>query len=1337
VLAGLLGAAGAPVAPAGTVVGWGDNNHGQLDAPAELTNAVAVASGFRHSLALTRAGTIVPWGDNYFGQTNVPAGLSNVVAVAAGSLNSVALRADGSLIAWGNNHFNLTNPPPDLTNVVAVAGGSDHYLALRRDGAVAGWGWNDTGQTNPPAGLSNVVAVAAGSLHSVALRANGEVVAWGHNFFGQSSVPPTLSNVVAISAGAYHTLALQADGTVVAWGDNASGLTSVPRDASNVIAIASGAYHALALRADGAVIAWGQNDAGQTTVPATLSNVTAVAAGTYQSLAVLDGGPPFLSAAPVDATVDADATARFVGRATGALPLSYQWQRNGGDIAGATNAALLLPAAQPADAGAFTLVVSNAFGAVTSAPAILTVIGKPPAIVAQPRGQVVSPGWDVTLAVTATGTEPLAYQWFFNGVDVPDETNASLAFPGVKLADGGDYFVVISNVAGAVTSAVATLAVVEFDLALESGELRWRSDGDAPWFVQTNVTHDGADAAQSGAFAGAGQSGLATTVMGPGTLAFWWKVSSAGPQHPLRCSVNGALTAQIYGEADWEQRVILLPAGEMELSWEYRKDDNPPAGLDAAWLDEVSFTPGGTAPTVTNQPSSQNVLAGATVTFSASAVGTLPLRFQWQFNGADIPGATNPTFVVVSAQPRHVASYRLVVSNDFGSDASAEATLIVRNVAAWGRNSGGQTIVPPDLTNAVAVSGGYDHSLALRADGTVAAWGTNSFGQTTVPASVTNVVALAAGRDHNLVLKAGGTVAVWGRNNFGQLNLPAGLTNVTAVASGYDFCMALKADGTVRVWGRTDSGQTNVPAGAAANLVAIAAGGYHCLALRNDGLVFAWGSNFFGPTTVPPGLSNVVAIAGGGEHSLAIQADGTTVAWGYNSIGQSSVPPQMTEGAQVSGGRYFSLGLRGDGNVIGWGFPFDGAVNVPANVTNVIAIAAGGWHSMALIGDGAPVVTVPPLSQTVFSGANVTLNTRAVGRPPLTYRWQRDGVDVTGPTTPWLTLPGAQVADSGAYRIVVSNALGVVTSAVATVTVRLSLADALDAPALAWTTSGGSAAWAGQTDTAHDGSDAARSGVIGHSQQSVLQTSVSGPGTLTFWWKVSSETNNDTLRFLVNSVAQTSLSGETDWRQETVYLTAGNKILQWRYVKNASASAGQDAGWVDQVSYTPGASAPVILSQPSNQSVLAGGNATFSVTAGGTPPLSYQWRKDGTNVAGATNTTLTLTNLHRRDSGLVSVLVTNAQGSAPGSNAVLTVRAPQRLVLLPPAGDGLAALLFGDADGNPLLPGDADNFEIRASTNLVDWVALAGELTLTNGLLLRRDADSTNHPARFYQVLER
>src|SRR5206468_3437980 len=112
--------------------------------------------------------------------------------------------------------------------------------------------------------------------------------------------------------------------------------------------------------------------------------------------------------------------------------------------------------------------------------------------------------------------------------------------------------------------------------------------------------------------------------------------------------------------------------------------------------------------------------------------------------------------------------------------------------------------------------------------------------------------------------------------------------------------------------------------------------------------------------------------------------------------------------------------------------------------------------------------------------------------------------------------------------------------------------------------------WFGQTNVTHDGVDAAQSGAIGDSQQSWVETTVAGPGTLNFWWKISSEFGYDFLSFLINGVEQSGkVSGEVDWQQKTVDLPPRNQTLRWQYSKDSNGAVGQDVAWLDQVSFVP------------------------------------------------------------------------------------------------------------------------------------------------------------------------
>lgn len=123
-------------------------------------------------MALRTDGTVRAWGRNVEGQCNVPTELSNVVAVAAGFVHSLPLRADGTVRAWGGGPGGYDrgqcNVPVDLTNVLALAGGGYHSLALLADGSVRAWGESMVLSNLPPA-----AAVSAGFQHSLALVNSG------------------------------------------------------------------------------------------------------------------------------------------------------------------------------------------------------------------------------------------------------------------------------------------------------------------------------------------------------------------------------------------------------------------------------------------------------------------------------------------------------------------------------------------------------------------------------------------------------------------------------------------------------------------------------------------------------------------------------------------------------------------------------------------------------------------------------------------------------------------------------------------------------------------------------------------------------------------------------------------------------------------------------------------------------------------------------------------------------------------------------------------------------------------------------------------------------------
>jgi len=172
---------------------------------------------------------------------------------------------------------------------------------------------------------------------------------------------------------------------------------------------------------------------------------------------------PVITAQPTNQSVTAGQTATFSVAATGTAPLSYQWKKNGVNIAGATASSYTTPATTTGDNGStFQVVVSNSAGSAPSATVTLTVSAAAvaPTITTQPANQTVTAGQSATFSVAATGTAPLSYQWQENGANISGATASSYTTPATTSNDNGSTFqVVVGNAAGNTPSATATLTV--------------------------------------------------------------------------------------------------------------------------------------------------------------------------------------------------------------------------------------------------------------------------------------------------------------------------------------------------------------------------------------------------------------------------------------------------------------------------------------------------------------------------------------------------------------------------------------------------------------------------------------------------------------------------------------------------------------------------------------------------------------------------------------------------------------------------------------------------------------------------------------------------------------
>jgi len=176
-------------------------------------------------------------------------------------------------------------------------------------------------------------------------------------------------------------------------------------------------------------------------------------------------GLPVINTQPQSQTNSAGATSVFTVQASGAPPLAYQWQFDGGPITDATNFTLTLAGLGATNQGTYSVLVSDSSGTTPSQDASLTVL-LPPSILTQPASQTVPAGAVVTLSVAAIGGMPLSYQWFLNNTPLSNggaftgSATSNLTISGVSGAQAGSYYVTVSNTTSTATSQTAVVALI-------------------------------------------------------------------------------------------------------------------------------------------------------------------------------------------------------------------------------------------------------------------------------------------------------------------------------------------------------------------------------------------------------------------------------------------------------------------------------------------------------------------------------------------------------------------------------------------------------------------------------------------------------------------------------------------------------------------------------------------------------------------------------------------------------------------------------------------------------------------------------------------------------------
>jgi len=637
----------------------------------------------------------------------------------------------------------------------------------------------------------------------------------------------------------------------------------------------------------------------------------------------------------VEVTSGQNVTLAVEGSGTG--PIGYQWSRNGLAIAGATTSTYVLAGASAADNGAhFTVSLANPGRSVTSdeTTLVVTSVVQAPVVATDPPPlTVVTAGQTATLTVAGTGAT--AIQWNRDDAPIAGATGSSYTTPPLTAQDDGARFnATLTNSAGSTPSGATTIHV--------------------------NVPA-GISAQPASASVYEGQvATFAVTASGTGPFSYQWMLGGS--------AIAGA-TSSTYSTG---------PLSLASSGTGYSVTVRNLLATATSGVATVTVLAQPSAPAITAQPSNAVTRVGGQATYVVSATGSAPLTYQWFKNGVLIAGASSPTYTTPP-----------VTTADDGATFAAKASNGTGTVAT---SSAASLRV---LQGVAQLATGHFHSLAVTDDGAVWGWGNGQSGQLGVDvdgftagvpirakgadgSAFGDVKSVAGGLDHTVAMRADGTVWAWGNGIYGALG--------DGVVSGHIAVRAVQV---------TDSS-----GGSFKGAASVAAGAYFSLATKTvDGSVWAWGYNRYGklgdstvanrgtaaPVLLASGvpLTGVTKVAAGGDHALAIK-EGNVLAWGDNTNGDLGNGTLTWSGApvlvetdpgvplagvvDVAAGTYHSVALTGDGQAYSWGTNTAGAlgdgttnrrtraVQVKDGAGNVLsgikAIAAGDNCTVFLMRDG-------------------------------------------------------------------------------------------------------------------------------------------------------------------------------------------------------------------------------------------------------------------------------------------------------------------------------------------------------------------------------------------------
>ena len=880
----------------------------------------------------------------------------------------------------------------------------------------------------------------------------------------------------------------------------------------------------------------------RTTPVQVASGVAAVAAGSGYSLIIFVSATPQIIVQPISQTVTVNiypVRVYFSVTTSSNLTLTYQWQKDGVSISGATSATYSFVPTRVTDAGGYSVIITNPvnLSTVTSSVATLTVIAIP-FIIIYPYSQTVTRGNSVTFSVVATGTPTLTYQWRKYSVDISGATSASYTIASTAFSDAGLYYVTVKNEIGSVTSApyFAQLTVNEapaittqpssqtvpvgnsviFSVVATgtpTPTYQWRKDGVAiAGATQTSLTIANLGLADGGSYSVVVTNAASSVTSNAALLALYFPIASSVNIIAGKDFCIFATTGPSSGSIQWQ---LSTDAGS---SWSDLSNGDKYTGATSNILKILQATNATSNYRYRYKITTSGKTYTSEQTTSLAVIKSpflMPTAIKFDLRG-NLYVADSAAHALLKVTPDYRSS---VLAGAYGVQGSSDG---IGLAAKFNEPTGIfyrsdlDTITLADTSNNVIRSISASGIVTTLAGAAGIAAYVDGFGSaarfnapTGIDADSSGVYVVTDQANHLVrLVTVGGTVAtlagkagiagsVDSLGESARFNLPTGITFNRSGKGSYQNSIFVTDTGshTIRVIGM--NAQVTTFAGKSG--IAGAENGYDADTRFNQ--------------------PRAIVINGEGDIFVADTANHT--------IRKRSV---FTGKFTTFAGTPLVKGLMdGTGTNTLFNEPeslaFDAAGNLYVADTGNAAIRkitpAGVVTTLPIVGE-IPTITTQPASQTVTAGNAASLSVVATGYGTLTYQWKKDGSDIAGAAAAIYTISSTATTSAGSYTVAVTNAAGSVTSAAATLTVNV---------------------------------------------------------------------------------------------------------------------------------------LPAITTQPSSQSVTVGSSVTFSVVATGTPTPTYQWRKDGAAISGATATSYALSSPVSGDAGSYTVVVTNAAGSVTSSSATLTVNA--------------------------------------------------------------------------------